>query len=291
MKKGWVIYSRETLSSKFGNNAFDWMKESALKYELEVNILFEEDFDLLTTCDSHVFYMNGIKMEKPDFAVMRSYGFDVARHLEEAGVPVFNKPLAMVKSQDKWQTHQILSGALVKSPEAYVSQSSKSFKEIARVIGQPFVVKGLLGSKGEDVHLVDDEASLKRALSELENQKVMYQKFISESSGTDIRVHVIGGEVVAAVRRRSDGDFKSNFHQGGSAESVDLTEEMTRISLSASKALNLDFAGIDLLESKNGPTVCEVNAIPGFRTICLTSETDIPSLIFFKYVKEELNKK
>lgn len=288
MKKGWVIYSRETLSSKFGNNAFDWMKDSALKYHMDVEILFEEDFDLLTTLDTHMFYLNGKKVEKPDFAVMRSYGFDVARHLEEAGVPVFNSSLAMLKSQDKWQTHQILCGKGLSSPEAFISPFEKSFEKISAVIGQPFVMKGLLGSKGEDVYLVKDTASLKASRRELDSQKVMYQRFVPESSGTDIRVHVIGGRVVAAVRRRSEGDFKSNFHQGGSAEAVKLTDEMIKISVDAAKALDLDFAGIDLLESDCGPTICEVNAIPGFRTICLTSDADIPSLLF-EHVRNQLN--
>jgi len=287
MIKGWVIYSRDTLSSKFGNNAFDWMKESAEKYGLYVDVLFEEDFDLMTTKEEHIYYCNGNRIETPDFVVMRSYALDLAKHLEESGVPVFNGSMSMKQSQDKWQTHQILSGQKLNSPDALISQRTLHFTDIQQILGSPFVIKGLLGSKGEDVFLVRDDQSLKQAHLELKDQKYMYQKFIKESSGTDIRVHVIGGKVVAAVRRRSEGDFKSNFHQGGSAESVNLTSEMKHLSINAAKALNLDFAGIDLLESSTGPTICEVNAIPGFRTICLTSDTDIPSLIF-EYVKTHI---
>ncbi len=287
MKYGWVIYSRDTLSSKFGDNAFDWMIESALNYDLKVEILFEEDFNLMTSSGELTFYYKGTLLAKPDFVLMRSYALDLAKHLEEANIPVFNSSLSMKESQDKWQTHQILAGHKLRSPNALFSSHKLSFAEVEKMLGSPFVIKGLLGSKGEDVHLVSCETTLERAFDQLKDQRYMYQKFIKESSGTDIRVHVIGGEIVAAVRRRSEGDFKSNFHQGGSAESVELTEEMKKISVESAKALKLDFAGIDLLESSEGPTVCEVNAIPGFRTICLTSETDIPSLIF-KHIKFEL---
>lgn len=280
MIKGWVIYSRDTLSSKFGNNAFDWMVDSADKYNLDVQILFEEDFSLLTSGDRFEFYMQGKKLEKPEFAVMRSYAFDLARHLEAAGVKVFNTSTSMLKSQDKWMTHQILCAHQLRSPDSFVSAVNLSFDQVQEVLGAPFIMKGLHGSKGEDVYLVKDEKSLDQARAGLVGQKTMYQSFLEESSGTDIRVHVIDGKVVAAVRRRSEGDFKSNFHQGGTAESVDLTEEMIEMSIRAAQALELDFAGIDILESKNGPSICEVNAIPGFRTICLTSDTDVPSMIF-----------
>lgn len=280
MKTGWVIYSKETLASKFGNNAFDWMVESALKYNLKVEILFEEDFDLVTSEKGPVFLLKGEKQAKPDFALMRSYGLDLARHLESAGVPVFNKSTSMALAQDKWQTHQILCAEGLRSPESLWCTWPKEYKDIVAVLGTTFVVKGLLGSKGEDVYLVNGPESFEKAMDHLQGQKILFQRFISESAGTDIRVHVIGNKVVAAVRRISEGDFKSNFHQGGAALSVELSHEMERLSLQAALALNLDFAGIDLLESKEGPTICEVNAIPGFRTICLTSETDIPSLLF-----------
>jgi len=287
MKTGWVIYSRETLSSKFGNNAFDWMVESALKYDLKVEILFEEDFDLVTSHKGAVFLKKGKRLVKPDFAVMRSYGLDLARHLESAGVPVFNSSASMAVSQDKWQTHQALCQKGLRSPESLWVSSPKTYDDIVGVLGSPFVAKGLLGSKGEDVYLVKDSDSFYAAMKNLEGQKTLFQKFVSESAGTDIRVHVIGGKVVAGVRRLSEGDFKSNYHQGGSAQAVAITEEMQELSLAATKALSLDFAGIDLLESHDGPTICEVNAIPGFRTICLTSDTDIPSLIF-EYISEVL---
>ncbi|WP_430883635.1 ATP-grasp domain-containing protein [Fusibacter sp. JL216-2] len=280
MKKGWVIYSKETLSSKFGNNAFDWMVESASKYDMNVEVLFEEDFDLLTSGEQAVFLLNGKELAKPDFAVMRSYGLDLARHLESSGVPVFNKPTAMAISQDKWQTHQVLCKKGLRSPDTLWTSTPRTYSDILSILGSTFVVKGLLGSKGEDVYLVEGPESYDKALKQLKGQSVLYQRFVSESAGTDIRVHVIGGQVVAAVRRVSEGDFKSNFHQGGAARAVAITEEMKDLSLAAAKALELDFAGIDLLESLEGPTICEVNAIPGFRTICLTSETDIPSLIF-----------
>jgi len=288
MLKGWVIYSRDTLSSKFGDNAFDWMVDAAAKYDLDVEILFEEDFDLMTTADEHLFFCNGEAIEKPHFTLMRSYGLDLAMHLEQAKIPVFNNPQSMEWSQDKWKTHQILSGFKLPSPESFVSKRQLCYDELRDILGSNFVMKGLLGSKGEDVYLVRDENTLKKAELSLSGQKVMYQKFVAESSGTDIRVHVIGGEVVAAVRRRSVGDFKSNFHQGGSAETVELTKAMRSLSLQAAKALDLDFAGIDLLEGGNGPTICEVNAIPGFRTICLTSDADIPSLIF-KHIRARLD--
>ncbi len=287
MKKGWVIYSRDTLSSKFGDNAFDWMRDSALKYGLEVEILFEEDFTLMTDADSLQFYMNGQAVQLPDFVMMRSYGIDLAKHLELSGVRVFNTPASMLCAQDKWATHQCLAKHDIASPKSIIASGKLAFDTIAKHLGAPFVIKGLYGSKGEEVFLADSSVQLEQAHEQLPSHRVMYQKFVAESAGTDIRVHVIGGEVVAAVRRKSEGDFKSNYHQGGSAEYVALTTEMAHVAIRSAKALNLDFAGVDLLETHEGVTVCEVNAIPGFRTVCITSDTDIPSLLF-KYINEKM---
>ncbi len=290
MKKGWVIYSKDTLSSKFGNNAFDWMKEAAGHYELDVEILFEEDFTLMTSIEGLHFYLNGEPVRIPDFVMMRSYGLDLARHLESAGVKVFNSPLSMGCSQDKWQTHQLLAKRGLCSPESVMGSKGLSFDTVKSMLGMPFVVKGLYGSKGEEVFLINSQTQLETVLQNLPEDKVMYQKYIEQSAGTDIRIHVIGGQVVAAVRRRSEGDFKSNYHQGGSAESVELTEEMRKLAIEATAALKLDFAGVDLLESSQGVTVCEVNAIPGFRTVCITSETDIPNLLF-EYIRKQIDSK
>lgn len=288
MTKGWVIYSKDTLSSKFGDNAFDWMKEAALRYDLDVEILFEEDFTLMTSSEGLQFYLKGQRVITPDFVMMRSYGLDLARHLESAGVKVFNSPHSMASSQDKWQTHQLLAKQGLSSPDSVVGSREIGFEAVKTLLGLPFVAKGLYGSKGEEVFLIHSQVQFDDMLQAVPQDKVMYQRFVAQSAGTDIRIHVIGGQVVAAVRRRSEGDFKSNFHQGGSAEPVELTEEMKELSIRASAALELDFAGVDLLESQEGVTVCEVNAIPGFRTVCITSETDIPNLLF-EYISSQLD--
>ena len=113
------------------------------------------------------------------------------------------------------------------------------------------------------------------------------QRFVKTSYGKDLRVHVINQEVVACVLRHSQDSFLSNFAQGGQAKSFIIDEKAKKLAIEATKALNLDFSGVDLLFDGEGYTVCEVNGIPGFRTIGLTSKENVPHLML-KHIKEKL---
>jgi RimK family alpha-L-glutamate ligase len=146
-----------------------------------------------------------------------------------------------------------------------------------------FVMKKMKGSQGIGVYLIESEEDYNSAYDEIKDE-YFCQEFIDYSYGKDIRVYVLGNKVLGCVKRISDKSFKSNYSLGGRVEKYKLNDSIKEISLSAAKAIGLDFCGIDLLFTEDSFTVCEVNGNAGFRTITQISDIDIP-MELFKWVK------
>ncbi len=279
--KGWMIYSKETLSSKFGNHAFDWMKDSAKAHGLEVDLVFEEDLMAVSSERGLEILHLGRAVNLPDFVVMRSYALEMGRQLEALGVRLFNPTGPLEDAQDKWRTHQLLTLKGIPNPKTvYLARTPVDFDWLMEQLGSPVVVKGLRGSKGEDVYLIDEAADLLPLVDQYGNENLLFQSFVKGADGRDVRVHVIDGKALVAVERIAASGFKSNFHQGGSAQAFTLTEEISELATASAEALSLEIAGVDILLGAEGPTICEVNGIPGFRTVGVTSTVDIPRSIF-----------
>ena len=188
-------------------------------------------------------------------------GCAVLRHLQGKGVYCLNKEQAFLAARDKWRSLQMLLEQGIAVPTT-----------------APMIIKTLKGSQGIGVILAERPLSAVSILETLKdaNVPVLLQDFVEEAKGTDIRCFVIGDKVVATMQRMGqDGEFRANFHRGGTAEKVKLTEDEKSIAIRATKALGLAVAGVDLIRSKEGLLVLEVNASPGLEMIEKTSGIDI----------------
>lgn len=199
------------------------------------------------------------------------YGSAVVRQFEMQGVYTTASSIAIVRSRDKLRTMQLLARAGIGIPKTVFSRGIVDAEDlIEEVGGVPVVIKLARGTHGRGVVLAETKKAARSALQgfylmDEDGTNILLQEFIEESAGEDIRAFVVGGKVVASMKRQSlDDDFRSNIHLGGQASSVKLTDEELKIAVKAAKAVGLSIAGVDLMRSKRGPLVLEVNPSPGF---------------------------
>lgn len=284
-KKGWIIYSRTTLNHK--NNAFEWMISSAKAHGLDISIHFAEDLMIQYEFNGiTIHHIEGEEVILPDFVLLRCYALHMGRALESMGVRVINSVQAMERSRDKLLTHQYLCQMGIPMPKT-IHSNVRSYQELSTYFKESsFVMKTAIGSKGEGVYLINGQVDIDKVPWNI-HENYLAQAYVQESHGKDIRVYVVGDQVVGAVLRYGNGDFRSNYALGGSVEWHPLNEEVEELSLRATKALGLEIAGIDLLITKDGYMVCEVNGNAGFRTISMVSDISIPKVIF-EYIAKTL---
>ena len=211
------------------------------------------------------------------------YGTAVVRQFEQTGIFTLASSHAISVSRDKLRALQVLSRhAIGIPPTVYVRDRQSVVPAIERLGGAPVVVKLIEGTQGVGVILADTTEVAPAIIETLQGarQNVLIQKFVRESRGRDIRAFVVGGHVVAAMRRVArKGEFRSNIHRGGRSEKVKLDPEYERTAIHAAQILGLRVAGVDMLESDLGPQVMEVNSSPGLEGIEKTTGIDIAGKI------------
>jgi ribosomal protein S6--L-glutamate ligase len=212
-------------------------------------------------------------------ASITNYGLAVLRQFEMQGVFPLNESVAIGRSRDKLRALQLLARAGVGLPvTAFAHGPRKAEDVVTEVGGAPVVIKLLEGTQGMGVILAETEASAKSIIEAFSaaNVNILVQEFVREASGSDVRALVIGGVIVAAMRRTGKkGEFRANLHRGGQAERVDLTPEEQSCALRSAEAIGLNVAGVDLLRSSRGPLVLEVNASPGIEGIERATGIDV----------------
>ncbi|MEE3269578.1 MAG: RimK family alpha-L-glutamate ligase [Candidatus Thermoplasmatota archaeon] len=198
-------------------------------------------------------------------------GVHVVRQFERMGVIVINSSSGIARSRDKLVACQLMTEAGVPVPiTANVGAWEDTIRAVNQVGGTPCVIKSNEGTHGSGVFLAHTEQQARQLVYQMleRDMRPLVQEYIQESHGKDIRALVVGGKVVAAMRRRAHGsEFRSNFHLGGSVEPVEMSPRFEEIACTAASKLGLDLAGVDMLESRNGPLVLEVNSSPGLEGI------------------------
>ena len=212
-------------------------------------------------------------------ASVTHYGLAVLRQFEMQGVFPLNESVAIGRSRDKLRALQLLARAGVGLPAtAFAHGPRKAEDVVTEVGGAPVVVKLLEGTQGMGVILAETAAS---AISIIEafsaaNVNILVQEFVREAGGSDVRALVIGGRIVAAMKRSGrKGDFRSNLHRGGKAEAAELTPEEQTTALRSAEALGLNVCGVDMLRSSRGPLVLEVNSSPGIEGMEAATGVDV----------------
>lgn len=220
--------------------------------------------------DADIFSSRVRLTQKPDFVVYLDKDKYLSRLWEKEGVRLFNSADGVEVCDDKMLTYIALANGGVEIPDTLPAPlcyypDARVREEYCRVVeerlGYPLVVKKSFGSWGMDVNLIQNFAELTKIAEEYKLFPHLYQKYIAAKRGEDTRVLVIGGKAVAAMRRRNDGDFRSNIELGGRGYPAEITKSYREISERAARLLSLDYCGIDLLEGEDGrPIVCEVNS-------------------------------
>lgn len=209
-----------------------------------------------------------------EFVIFWDKDVVAARRLELAGLRVFNSARTIGICDSKIETAMCLRGKVempstIFAPKTFdtVGYADRAFVEsAAKTLGMPMVVKEACGSFGWEVWLARTLEEANAVIDKMGAREFLMQKFVAESAGRDVRVNVVGGEVVSAMYRFNDNDFRSNITIGGKTEPYRLSAEQRRAALAASDAVGADFCGVDLLLGKDGPLVCEVNSNPNFKS-------------------------
>ena len=230
-------------------------------------------------------YYGGESLEKADAVIPRIgasqtfYGTAVVRQFETMGSYCVNSSEAITASRDKLKSLQILAQDGINMPvTGFASHTMDIEGVIAKVGSVPLVMKLLQGTQGQGIVLAETRKAAESVMSAFRQLEadILVQEFIKESSGTDIRALVVGDNVVAAMRRIApEGEFRSNVHRGGRTEQIILNQEEEKIAVEAASVLGLRIAGVDLMRSKRGPLVLEVNSSPGLEGIEASSGVDV----------------
>ncbi|QYJ05080.1 30S ribosomal protein S6--L-glutamate ligase [Nocardioides panacisoli] len=211
------------------------------------------------------------------------FGTAVVRQFEQMDVYTPNTAYGITNSRDKLRATQILSRHHIGMPATtFVRDRADVIPAIERVGGAPVVIKLLEGTQGIGVILAPDFKVAEAIIETLQSTRhqVLVQRFVKESKGRDIRALVVGDRVVAAMRRTAKGDeFRSNVHRGGTVEAVTLDPEAERVAVRSSQIMGLRVAGVDMLESDDGPLVMEVNSSPGLEGIEAATKLDVAGAI------------
>lgn len=222
------------------------------------------------------------------------YGTAVVRQFEMMKVFSAVDSLAITRSRDKLRSLQILSRAGVGMPKtAFTNSSKEEHKAIKHIGDAPVVIKLLEGTQGLGVVLAETNKAATSVVEAFESLKtrIILQEFIEEAGGADIRVFIVEGKVVGAMKRQGkEGEFRSNLHRGGSASVFKLSSTEKTTALTAAKAMGLAVAGVDMIQSKRGPLVLEVNSSPGLEGIENATGVDVAGKII-KYIEQGVAKK
>ena len=234
-------------------------------------------------------YFNGESLTGYDAVIPRIgasvtfYGLAVLRQFEMMGVFPLNESVAIGRSRDKLRSMQLLARDGVGLPVTAFAHDAKQAGEVVKLAGgAPVVIKLLEGTQGIGVVLADTERSAKSVIEAFRgaNVNILAQEFIKESAGIDIRAIVVGGKVVAAMKRTSEeGEFRSNLHRGGSAKLIKISPEERSTAIRAAKSMGLAVCGVDMLRANHGAVVMEVNSSPGLEGVEKATGLDVAGMI------------
>ena len=272
------------------NHATRRLSEAAFNAGHTAEILDPFGFYLHIGGDKSRITYHGKPVEDFDVLVPRlsrttaRYGEEVVAHFEWIGTPVVNRAKSIAAARHKFHSLRILAQhGLPVPPSLTVGSAAFLENAVAEMGNYPFILKPFHGTHGRGIMLLDTPTSLTSAVDALcdLHEDYVIQPFIAEAGGVDLRVLVVGGEAVAAMQRRAPvGEFRANVHRGASGEGIpSLPDEYADVAVKAAEALALEIAGVDLLQTNEGPVVLEVNPSPGFEELESVTGVNIADVI------------
>jgi ribosomal protein S6--L-glutamate ligase len=232
---------------------------------------------------------------RPSFSSDPSIHASLIRQFELQGYLVINPHAAVHRAKNKIRTLQLLHHYQIPMPKTVVLFGEGNLEAVMNEFRYPVVVKSAYGSGGSGVFIAESKRSLRPVVEHLlkrsKNEPIKIQEYIAEAKGKDLRLFVVGMRVVATMQRTAKkGEFRSNFHQGGSVKGITPTDEEVKMALDASRGLGLDVSGVDILRTKKGPVIIEVNSQPGLEGISKATGVDVAQKIV-EYVERRVAKR
>jgi len=244
-------------------------------------------FQLVYDQESPGIYYAGKPFPKYDVvitrpSVLRNVDLNIAvvDQMEMAGLPLFNKYQPILWAKNKMKTMQIMDHYGLPIPKTVAVKRPEDLKQAVKHVGGfPVIVKQPFGSYGNGVTIIESMRALKSALTW--NQPMyLLQQYVKYSRGKDIRIFVVNNKVVGSMMRAAQkGEFRSNIELGGVGKPVEITEDESSIALRAIQALDLQYGGVDIMRSKSGPLILEVNSNPGFKALQEATGADVATPI------------
>lgn len=277
------------------------LKEAGEKRGHKVEIIDHMKCVLLIEKKNPMVWYNGKKLDYFDAIIPRIgasvtfYGAAVVRQFEMMKVFTAVESQALIRSRDKLRSLQILSRAGLGMPKTIFMDYSRDTEGVIEAVGgAPVVIKLLEGTQGLGVVLAENKKAAQSVIEAFHglHARIIVQEFIKEAKGVDLRAFIVNGEVVGAMKRQAtrEGEFRSNLHRGGVASLIKLSRQEKHAAISAAKKMGLGVAGVDLLPSKRGPLIIEVNSSPGLEGIEGATKVDIASKII-QYLEKNAGKK
>ena len=254
---GYIIEKYNKMTNAYTCNR---LVEEATKQGMDLKIIGIHDTMIL---DNEI-RNNGVKLEKRDFVINRYKWGKVKDEINSLAAKSYNPLEAYNIYINKYEQVKRLRSDAFLVPRYLLGTAMLQYEDIVKILGTPFVAKGLESSMGEQISLIEKEEDLKNLCKKYGMEKEwLFEEFVTTSFGRDMRFYSIRGEVVACMQRKSQGDFRANVALGASVEAYEITPEIRQIAKDIYEQTGLDFLGIDLLFGKDKPYFCEINVMPG----------------------------
>lgn len=276
MKQGWILYYKNPNEISATHYEMNRLREAAQARGVALDIFSPEQFELVVSrSDRNRIFIDGVKRPLPDFILPRTgshttyFGLAVLRQLEQLGVQTFNTSQSIECVADKLFMHQLLAESSLPTPNTMLVKFPVDVNLVREEIGFPLVIKNITGTEGEGIYLVETENKFLDLMELIysNNQKanIIIQEFIAASSGRDVRVLMIGGVAVGCMERYSNTSFKANYSRGGKVRPYKMDAELEWLATQATRLVDMDIAGVDILLDTDGYKICEINSAPGFQ--------------------------
>ncbi len=285
---GWLVYNGGLNSAKF-HEIHDWYRQTAKRKGLSLELVANHELMSVMEGGQAVVKWNG-NIERPDFVLFLDKDIRLARQLEQQGFRLFNRADVIEVCDDKTATFQALAGKGIRMPKTILAplmfegtkeQDDSFINRIEHELSYPMVIKEAYGSFGEQVYLVRNREELAARRKGLLYVPHLYQEFMESSAGRDVRIHVVGGKVIAAMMRVSETDFRANVTNGGIMRPFEPSPAFSAMAIAASEQVGADFSGVDLLFGEDGnPVLCEINSNAHIKNIYDCTGIDVTEAIF-----------
>ena len=278
--KGYIIEKYNNMANAYTCNRLVY---EANKLDIDLKIIGVHDC-IITSND---IYNNGKILEKRDFVINRYKWGKLKDKINFLADRSYNSLENFNIFINKFEQVEKLKSDAFIMPKYILATALISYENLVSILGNPIVAKGLESSMGEQIYLIKNADDLKMLLTKYGVEKEwLFEEFISTSFGRDIRFYSIKGEVIACMKRKSNGDFRANVALGASVEPYEITSSIRKIAKDIYKQTKLDFLGIDLMFGANKPYFCEINVMPGLEGIEKASGINIAKEII-KTIKKD----